>query len=133
MTGWWTGSASARSPARAAWWRRAAWGWRWRSRRSPGTILGFAAAGLGVATLVPAAMHEADELPGLKPGTGLTVVSWLMRLGFLLSPPVVGAVADANGLRLGLVVVPIAGLLVVVTAGVLSRRNRPAAAVTPDG
>jgi hypothetical protein len=100
----------------------------------PGTILGFAAAGLGVATLVPAAMHEADELPGLKPGTGLTVVSWLMRLGFLLSPPVVGAVADANGLRLGLVVVPVAGLLVVVTAGVLSRRNRPVPpAVEPSG
>lgn len=88
----------------------------------PGTILGFAAAGLGVATLVPAAMHEADELPGLRPGTGLTVVSWLMRLGFLLSPPVVGAVADAGGLRLGLLVVPAAGLVVVATAGVLSRR-----------
>jgi hypothetical protein len=73
-------------------------------------------------------MHEADELPGLKPGTGLTVVSWLMRLGFLLSPPVVGAVADAGGLRLGLLVVPVAGLLVLLTAGVLSRRNPPAAA-----
>lgn len=59
----------------------------------PGTVLGFAAAGFGVATLVPAAMHEADELPGLKPGSGLTLVSWLMRLGFLLSPPVVGLVA----------------------------------------
>ncbi|OZM83645.1 MFS transporter [Pseudonocardia sp. MH-G8] len=90
----------------------------------PGTILGFAAAGLGVATLVPAAMHEADELPGLKPGTGLTIVSWLMRLGFLLSPPVVGAVADASSLRLGLVVVPAAALLVVVVAGVLSQKPR---------
>jgi MFS family permease len=90
----------------------------------PGTILGFAAAGLGVATLVPAAMHEADEIRGLKPGTGLTVVSWLMRLGFLLSPPVVGAVADASGLRTGLIVVPAAGLLVVVVAGVLSQKPR---------
>jgi MFS family permease len=88
-----------------------------------GTILGFAAAGFGVATLVPAAMHEADELPGLKPGTGLTVVSWLMRLGFLLSPPVVGAVADATSLRAGLVVVPVAGLLVIVLAGVLQPRR----------
>src|SRR5699024_6248277 len=50
----------------------------------PGTVAGFAAAGFGVATLVPAAMQEADELPGLRHGTGLTVVSWLMRLGFLL-------------------------------------------------
>lgn len=89
----------------------------------PGTILGFAAAGLGVATLVPAAMHQADELPGLKPGTGLTIVSWLMRLGFLLSPPVVGAVADATGLRWGLLVVPVAGLVVLAVAGVLPGRR----------
>ncbi|WAX77428.1 MFS transporter [Streptomyces sp. KMM 9044] len=85
----------------------------------PGTVLGFAAAGFGVATLVPAAMHEADELPGLRPGSGLTIVSWLMRLGFLLSPPVVGLVADEAGLRFGLLVVPLAGALVVVLARVL--------------
>ncbi|WP_395571744.1 MFS transporter [Streptomyces sp. BK79] len=90
----------------------------------PGTVLGFAAAGFGVATLVPAAMHEADELPGLKPGSGLTIVSWLMRLGFLLSPPVVGLVADATSLRVGLLVVPFAGLLVLLLAGVLRPRLR---------
>ncbi|MEU6291222.1 MFS transporter [Streptomyces sp. NPDC046988] len=90
----------------------------------PGTVLGFAAAGFGVATLVPAAMHEADELPGLKPGSGLTIVSWLMRLGFLLSPPVVGLVADATSLREGLLVVPLAGLLVLLLAGVLQPRRR---------
>ena len=88
----------------------------------PGTILGFAAAGLGVATLVPAAMHAADELPGLKPGAGLTIVSWLMRVGFLLSPPIVGLVADASSLRVGLIVVPLVGVVVAVLAGVLSRR-----------
>ncbi|WP_322500442.1 MFS transporter [Streptomyces rochei] len=90
----------------------------------PGTVLGFAAAGFGVATLVPAAMHEADELPGLKPGSGLTIVSWLMRLGFLLSPPVVGLVADATSLRAGLLVVPLAGVIVLLLAGVL-RPRRP--------
>ncbi|AXL92647.1 MFS transporter [Streptomyces sp. CB09001] len=89
----------------------------------PGTVLGFAAAGFGVATLVPAAMHEADELPGLKPGSGLTLVSWLMRLGFLLSPPVVGLVADATSLRVGLLVVPLAGFLVLLCAGVLRPRR----------
>jgi MFS family permease len=88
-----------------------------------GTIAGFAAVGLGSATLVPAAMHEADELPGLRAGTGLTIVSWLMRLGFLASPPLVGMVADAVGLRYGLLVVPAAGLLVVLLAGVLQNRR----------
>ena len=88
----------------------------------PLTIIGFGLAGLGVATLVPAAMHSADELPGLKAGTGLTVVSWLMRLGFLLSPPIVGAIADATSLRTGLLVVPLAGLLVLLASPVLPRR-----------
>jgi hypothetical protein len=69
-------------------------------------------------------MHEADELPGLKPGSGLTIVSWLMRLGFLLSPPLVGLAADATSLRVGLLVVPLAGLLVLLLAGVLRPRGR---------
>lgn len=68
-------------------------------------------------------MQEADDLPGLPAGTGLTVVSWLMRLGFLLSPPLVGLVADAAGLRVGLLVVPLAGLMVVLLAGMLSPRR----------
>lgn len=90
----------------------------------PGTILGFAAAGFGVATLVPAAMHEADELPGLRAGTGVTVVSWLMRLGFLLSPPVVGLIADSAGLRAGLLVVPLAGVMAFLLAGVLRNDSK---------
>lgn len=92
----------------------------------PGTIAGFAAAGFGVATLVPAAMHAADELPGFKPGTALTLVSWLMRLGFLASPPIIGVISDATSLRAGLLMVPFAGVLAIVLAGVLSRRRSPA-------
>ncbi|WP_417365555.1 MFS transporter [Glutamicibacter arilaitensis] len=90
----------------------------------PGTLAGFAAAGFGVATLVPAAMEQADKLPGLAPGTGLSVVSWLMRLGFLFSPPLVGFIAQQQSLRAGLMVVPIAGLVVLLCSGVLQRKVR---------
>jgi MFS family permease len=89
----------------------------------PSTIIGFGLAGLGVATLIPAAMQAADELPGLTPGTGLTILSWLLRVGFLVSPPVVGAIADATELRYGLLVVPLAGLFVILLAGVLTTRK----------
>ena len=95
-----------------------------------GTIVGFGLAGLGVATLIPAAMHGADQIPGLAPGSGLTIVSWLLRVGFLVSPPLVGAVADATSLRVGLLVVPLAGLLVIVFAQVLEKRA-PRAPVSP--
>jgi MFS family permease len=91
----------------------------------PGTIAGFAAAGFGVATLVPAAMHGADQLPGLRPGTGLTAVAWLMRVGFVSSPPVVGLIADATSLRVGLLVVPFAGVAVMLLAVALSPRRLP--------
>ncbi|WP_262401837.1 MFS transporter [Actinomadura sp. CNU-125] len=87
------------------------------------TLAGFALAGLGVATLVPAAMHTADELPGLPDGTGLTVVSWLLRAGFLLSPPLVGFVADLSSLRVGLLSVVAAGAVTVALARVLTNHR----------
>ncbi len=91
----------------------------------PGTIAGFAAAGLGVATLIPAAMHGADQLPGMRPGSGLTVVTWLMRIGFFGAPLLVGVVADATSLRIGLLAVPLAGVTVMALAGALSARRLP--------
>ena len=90
---------------------------------TPGTVAGFALAGLGIATWIPAAMHGADEAPGFAPGTGLTVVGWLVRIGLLASPPLVGAVADAFSLRAGLLVVPFAGVSAVLFAQVLSTRH----------
>ncbi|WP_309105323.1 MFS transporter [Arthrobacter sp.] len=90
-----------------------------------GSVIGFGLAGFGVATLIPAAMHAADGLPGFRPGAGLTIVSWLLRLGFLFAPPLVGAIADSSSLRLGLVVVPVAGLLVMVFARVLAPKAMP--------
>ncbi|GAA1655665.1 MFS transporter [Actinoplanes couchii] len=93
-------------------------------------LAGFALAGLGVATLVPAAMHTADELPGLAPGTGLTVVSWLLRAGFLISPPLVGFLADQTSLRIGLLTVVAAGLTTMALARVLVNHTTPTPADT---
>ncbi|SDB89249.1 Fucose permease [Sanguibacter gelidistatuariae] len=89
-----------------------------------GTITGFGLAGLGVATLIPAAMHSADQIPGFAPGSGLTIVSWLLRIGFLVAPPLVGAIADATSLRAGLLIVPAVGLVVIACAGVLPTKLR---------
>lgn len=88
----------------------------------PGSIAGFAAAGLGVATAVPAAMRAADELPGLRAGTGLTILTWLMRVGFLGAPLIVGVVADAASLRVGLLIVVAAGASLLALGGVLAGR-----------
>ncbi|GAA0467965.1 MFS transporter [Paractinoplanes deccanensis] len=89
----------------------------------PTALAGFALAGLGVATLVPATMQTADEIPGLSPGTGLTVVSWLLRGGFLLSPPLVGLIADQTSLRVGLLSVVLAGVLTFALGRVLDNKR----------
>jgi MFS family permease len=90
----------------------------------PTTLAGFALAGLGVATLIPAVYHAADELPGLRRGTGLAVINWLLRIGFLLSPPLIGILADATSLRVALLAVVVAGLGAVLLGGVLRGRVR---------
>jgi MFS family permease len=94
----------------------------------PTTLAGFALAGLGVATLIPAVYQAADELPGLPHGTGLAVVNWLLRIGFLIAPPLIGALADAFSLRFGLLTVVLAGLGALALGRALPGR---AAAVRP--
>ena len=76
----------------------------------PTTLAGFALAGLGVATLIPAVYQAADELPGLPHGLGLAAINWLLRIGFLICPPLIGAVADATSLRVALLAVVLAGV-----------------------
>lgn len=87
-------------------------------------VAGFFLAGLGSATLVPSAYHAADLVPGLRPGTGLAVVSWLMRGAFLSLSPFVGVVSDALGLRLAFLVIPVAAMLAVLAAGHLRQHAR---------
>jgi len=87
-----------------------------------GTVLGFGAAGFGVATLIPSATAAADDLPGFRHGAALTYLGWLLRASFLVSPPLVGLIADSAGIRFGLILMPVSAALVLVLARVLPRR-----------
>lgn len=64
-------------------------------------LAGFALVGVGTAPSIPASFHAAGHRPGVRPATGVAVVSWSMRIGFMIAPPVVGAVADATSLTVG--------------------------------
>ncbi|MDT9592082.1 MFS transporter [Nocardioides zeae] len=87
----------------------------------PVAMLGFGLAGFGSATLVPAAFAAADRVPGLPEGTGIALVGWLMRLGFLLTSPLIGVVSQASSLRVALVLPLVGGL---VAAGISLRARR---------
>lgn len=69
----------------------------------PGVLIGMVVAGVGCSVAVPVAYAAADNVPGVRPGAGLTIVSWLARVVILVSPPIVGWFADAYGTRVALV------------------------------
>lgn len=85
------------------------------------TLIGFGAAGWGVANAIPAAMNAADDLPGLKHGNGLTFVTWLMRLGFFVGPPLIGLIAQLTTLRWALLVIPAVAALGLLLSPALTR------------
>ena len=88
----------------------------------PGTLLGMAISGAGCAVAVPVTYSAADDVEGLPPGLGLTIVSWLARLAGLLAPPVVGRLADDHGLWVALAYGLLGGLIMVTCWPVLRRR-----------
>lgn len=84
-------------------------------------ILGFACVGWGIATAIPSAMHAADELPGMNHGNGLMIVTWMMRFGFFVGPPLIGALSEATELRLALWVVPVFAVVILLLSPSLGR------------
>ncbi|NLD85305.1 MAG: MFS transporter, partial [Actinomycetales bacterium] len=85
-------------------------------------LAGFAVAGWGIATVIPGAMVGADSVPGLPDGAGLAVLNWVMRLGFLLAPPLVGLIAEHLGMRWTVAPMVFGGLLIAALAGPLLGR-----------
>ena len=66
---------------------------------NPGVALaGFAIAGLGIANMVPIMFSAAGNMPGLPPGIGLSLVTFMGYAGMLFAPSVIGFVAARTGL-----------------------------------
>jgi MFS family permease len=76
-------------------------------------LLGFAATGLGLANLFPAAMSRAGLLAG--PG-GVAMASTMGYTGFLLGPPLIGFLAGRFGLPAALTTVSVLGLAAALVA-----------------
>jgi len=70
-------------------------------------LAGFAATGLGLANLFPAAIARAGRLAG---PSGVALTSLLGYSGFLLGPPAIGFLASQAGLRTGLTTLSFLGL-----------------------
>ena len=90
------------------------------------TSLHFGTPGARPKVYIQASLH-ADELPGMAHGNGLTFVTWLMRIGFLAGPALIGLVGQQAGIRWALILIPIAAVLALATSPALAPpRDRPA-------
>lgn len=65
-------------------------------------LFGFALVGLGFANVVPVLFSAAAKVPGVTPAHGIAAVSSLGYLGMMAGPPLIGVVAEAHSLTLGL-------------------------------
>ncbi|MFM1965000.1 MAG: hypothetical protein RL134_725 [Actinomycetota bacterium] len=86
-------------------------------------VIASAVSGFGVATLFPAAMRAASRLPGVTPATGVALVTWFSRIGFVISPLAVGLIAQGAGIAWGVGVVVIAAIAIIPLAGAALRER----------
>jgi MFS family permease len=82
--------------------------------------LGLMFAGFGTANIVPVLWSAAGRDPVIGPGPAISIVSTIGYLGFLAGPPMIGGAASFIGLRAGMGIIVIAGLMV----AILSARYR---------
>jgi MFS family permease len=75
--------------------------------------IGFGLVGVGAANVVPVAFSGAGQTPGVPAAVGIASVVTLSYTGFLISPPILGLVANAFGLSASLAAVLAMALLVV--------------------
>ena len=76
------------------------------------SALGFGLVGVGAANNVPVLIGAAGRAAGVVPSVGVAAVGTAALVGFLISPPLIGFVANLAGLSVGvglLAVVAIAG------------------------
>ena len=85
---------------------------------------GLVVAGAGASAFFPLAFSAAGRTPGVPPGAGAATVSLAARLGFLVEPLLMGALAEAVGLRWAFVAVGAVALAL----GAAATRVIPAAA-----
>jgi MFS family permease len=95
------------------------------------TILAFGVVGLGIGTLIPAALRAADGLPGLPRGVGLSLVGTVIRIAVLIAPALIGVTADATSLRAALLAMPLAAVFVLVLSPALPARRSSRTARRP--
>ncbi len=73
-------------------------------------LLGFALAGAGLAPVAPILFNAATRVPGVSRAAAIASVTSIGYSGFMIGPPLIGALAQASSLTVALGVVVLAAL-----------------------
>lgn len=76
-----------------------------------GALIGFACAGFGFSSIFPILTLKAGQIPSVSPQAGVAAVTAAGYTGFLSGPPIIGFLAQASSLRLGLALIPLLSAL----------------------
>ncbi|WP_062015624.1 MFS transporter [Aureimonas sp. AU4] len=63
----------------------------------PVILVGFAVLGVGLSNIVPVAFSAAGNIPGLKPGVGISIATTIGYSGILIAPSAIGWFAEHFG------------------------------------
>lgn len=87
-------------------------------------MLGFVLVGLGLANVVPVMFAAAARVPGVSPAHGVAAVSSVGYLGFMVGPPLIGALARWSSLTAALWAVALFAVLMGLAARAVLGRAR---------
>ncbi|HTO30422.1 MAG TPA: MFS transporter, partial [Pararhizobium sp.] len=81
---------------------------------APLAILGFALAGIGISNMVPIAFSAAGNMPGLAPGIGLSIATFMGYSGMLFAPSLIGFIGEHTGFAIIFACIPILFIVVLI-------------------
>jgi MFS family permease len=85
--------------------------------RPASVLVGFMCLGAGLALVVPMVFSACGHIPNVHPGTAVATVSACGWTGFVLGPPLIGAIASLTSLRTALFLLPLLTAVVVAATG----------------
>jgi MFS family permease len=89
-------------------------------------LVGFAAAGAGLSSIIPLVFAGGGRVPSVSEGAGVATVSGLGYLGFLVGPPAIGFISQATSLRAGLFFLVLLSAAAALLVSVVERGSRHA-------
>jgi hypothetical protein len=95
-------------------------------------LVGFAAAGAGLSSIIPLVFAGGGRIASISEGSGVATVSGLGYLGFLAGPPAIGFISQATSLRAGLFVLVVLSAIAAALVSVAEQGSRSGSSPLAD-